>query len=403
MVVGRLLGEVVPAAPAPKVTIIHATDNKSLVSIWRRNRLVKRGSSSAAPAETGRQELQALRTALEERAVWTMEWVPAHPERDQSRSAADWTDLEVGNVKADAAAGAELGEGTRLAWNAAAWERATGGVWRRPLSQRLESIPRGAATRSAYIAEYVGKRRAGDATQSAEDSTPLVEADQAVAWDSRIWSRQTDKDWTARPFRLRLWWGHLLPYLARREPQCRLCGKETLELQWHILAECAHEEMVEKRLSLQQETREQMWSTLKALRAPEHLCDGVSDAFKCVDDKWSRPTDHHRVPGLGVAPRCGLFDKAWILEWWGSAVPKDLKSWRGGLALWRKLGDRAVEECREVWNTSVRIWRREEKKVEWERRRANGGRRSAPPGGATHLQRAAYLQRGGWERGHGGR
>ena len=165
----------------------------------------------------------------------------------------------------------------------------------------------------------------------------------------------------------------MVPYLARREGTCRHCGEEVVGMQWHLLGECQHPELVAAREAAEEATRRVMWEVLTDLKASDELVERVEVAFQSesygeTGDKkrWAKAVGHHRVAALGMAPRAGLFDPNWITTWWHEAGGGEVKRWRGGLKRWRTLGQRAVEECREMWRVAVRLLRQDQRAAAWE-------------------------------------
>ena len=143
-------------------------------------------------------------------------------------------------MRADRMAGRDLPEAVRLAWNEQAWIKAHGGAWWDDVGTRLEAVGANRTDTPRGLVRYLAARRAG----APDYQAPPGNASEGLPWDTWIWTRTKEKDWTLLPFRLKLWWGHLLPYNARHEPTCRYCGTEVTDMHGHILGECSHEAIV---------------------------------------------------------------------------------------------------------------------------------------------------------------
>ena len=136
-------------------------------------------------------------------------------------------------MRADKMASHQLPEAVRLAWDDQAWCAAHGGKWWDDLGIRLEAVKVSDDNSKCEVSAHIQKRRA----QDEHCATPPGNPSNKVRWDSRIWTRSKEKDWTLLPFRLRLWWRHLLPHNVRHAP-CSHCGQAVDDLQFHILGEC---------------------------------------------------------------------------------------------------------------------------------------------------------------------
>ena len=365
----RVLVEATEGLTTP-VCIIQASDNLGMIRMIQRAQAAQRNALRCKAAIVGAEELGLLRALLRPRVHWVPTWVKAHPEADTDRSEDDWTDLERGNVRADVAAGSDAADFPQLGWNEAAWSSAMGGTWSNAQGDRLELPPGGKGGDERLAMGYVTRRqrRAGGEAAS-------TEAAGLLKWDSRPWARTKDRDWSMVPFRCKLWWGHLLPYLARHETACRHCGVQTQEMQWHLLAECKHGPIAEARAEVQRVVRGLVWETVTELKLDPELMTEVVECLWYDERGWRRAEGQHRVPGLGPAPWLGLFPPQWINAWWDGVTGKDVKAWRVGIKKWTRLGRRLVEGCRTIWLTSVQAWRLAARKEAWQKRQAAGATR----------------------------
>jgi hypothetical protein len=270
-----------------------------------------------------------------------MSWVAAHPERDADRRPSEWSDAERANVRADAAAEAAHGSIIAFQWDEQCRLRVGGGAWGLVEGASLEApAPRVAWQRRS---QELGLEYARERMKQAGLSR--------MGWATAVWVGAKERDWGAKTFRTRLWWGHLLPYKARHTGQCELCGEGVVEMQWHLLARCQHPPLLEARLTAADEVRERFVSTVRELRLPEDLQAEVYSQLGGRLDRWVAIEGEREVGG--VLSRYGKFSAEWVERWWAGARAGGVEAWRRGMKAWRAVAALQTEACGMIWRAAT--------------------------------------------------
>ena len=127
------------------------------------------------------------------------------------------------------------------------------------------------------------------------------------------------------------------------------------QTQWHLLAECENEKIVESREREGKKVLERLDRALKKLDVNEELEGKCYEAFQVVEGKWVGGDRAESDAGSKCVPWYGLLDPTWVNEWWEQKDGGDVKTLRAGVKTWRAIAAAAVEACRTLWRLSVAL------------------------------------------------
>ena len=165
---------------------------------------------------------------------------------------------------------------------------------------------------------------------------------------------------------------------------CNLCNEGLIGTAWHVLGECRHEGLVERRREAERKLKEGLSAALGDQREWEEWQYKLMDSFQVKESgTWVRAEGDLGVQGDKAGRSYNLWfgkvEEQWLDEWMDGDGEGGIVRWNQGVRQLRKCSELAVEACRLVWQAAGEEWgkmartqQQEERRAEREARREKG-------------------------------